>query len=76
MGYAAFLLERGHSVRLWSPSGAQAKRLIAVDSLSVEGARRGGRYRTCSLVICEWDMARLFATAQLLSIAPVVTSTT
>lgn len=41
MGYAAFLLGRGNSVDLWSPSGARTAELIVGGSLKVNGAIEG-----------------------------------
>ncbi len=41
MGYAALLLSRGHSVGLWSPSGARATNLLDGHALTVNGALEG-----------------------------------
>lgn len=41
MGYAAFLLQRGHEVSVWSPSGERTKALVEGAPLIVSGAITG-----------------------------------
>ncbi|MCW8060794.1 NAD/NADP octopine/nopaline dehydrogenase family protein [Agrobacterium tumefaciens] len=41
MGYAAFLLQQGHEVSVWSPSGQRTKALIEGAPLTVSGAITG-----------------------------------
>ncbi len=41
MGYAAFLLQRGHETSVWSPSGQRTKALIEGAPLRVSGAITG-----------------------------------
>ncbi|MBB3303399.1 opine dehydrogenase [Rhizobium sp. BK077] len=41
MGYAAFLLQRGHDASVWSPSGQRTKALMEGASLTVRGAISG-----------------------------------
>lgn len=41
MGYAAYLIERGHTPNVWSPSGARTAFLTAGKSLKITGAIEG-----------------------------------
>jgi opine dehydrogenase len=44
MGYAAFLLEKGHAPSIWSPSGSRATALMDGEPLVVAGAIEGRFY--------------------------------